>query len=76
MEVVATVGAVTAFFAATIAIVQCPRPRRQIERWRDLDEGIRQTLLDILLPIWPDQQRPDRAWWRAWMAGCLAVIRM
>jgi transposase len=51
----------------TIAIVQAPRPRRQIERWRDLDDGIRQTLLDLLLPIWPDQQRPDRAWWRAWI---------
>jgi transposase len=51
----------------TIAIVQAPRPRRQIERWRDLDDGIRQTLLDLLLPIWPDQQHPDRAWWRAWI---------
>jgi transposase/predicted RNA-binding Zn-ribbon protein involved in translation (DUF1610 family) len=51
-----------------IAIVQGPRPRRQLERWRDLDDGIRQTLLDLLLAIWPDQQHPDdRAWWRAWI---------
>lgn len=52
----------------TIAIVQGPRPRRQLERWRDLDDGIRQTLLDLLLDIWPDQQHPDdRAWWRVWI---------
>ncbi len=51
-----------------IAIVQGPRPRRQLERWRDLDDGIKQTLLDLLLAVWPDQQRPDdRAWWRAWI---------
>lgn len=53
---------------AAIAIVQGPRPRRQLERWRDLDDGIRQTLLDLLLAIWPDQRHPDdRAWWRAWI---------
>ena len=51
-----------------IAIVQGPRPRRQLERWRDLDDGIKQTLLDLLLAIWPDQQHPnDRAWWHAWI---------
>lgn len=51
-----------------IAIVQGPRPRRQLERWRDLDEGIKQTLLDLLLAVWPDQQHPDdRAWWHAWI---------
>jgi transposase len=51
-----------------IAIVQGPRPRRQLERWCDLDDGIRQALLDLLLAIWPDQQHPDnRAWWRAWI---------
>ena len=52
----------------SLAILNGPRPRRQIERWRDLDDGIRQTLLDLLLPIWPDQLHPDdRAWWRAWI---------
>jgi transposase len=51
-----------------IAIVQGPRPRRQLERWRDLDDGIKQTLLDLLLAVWPDQQHPDdRVWWRAWI---------
>ncbi|KND57442.1 hypothetical protein BVER_04073 [Candidatus Burkholderia verschuerenii] len=52
----------------TIAIVQGPRPRRQLERWRHLDEAIRQELLDLLLAIWPDQAHPDdRAWWRDWI---------
>lgn len=51
----------------TIAIVQGPRPRRQLERWRDLDDGVRQTLFDLLLAIWPDQWPDDRAWWRAWI---------
>lgn len=51
-----------------IAIVQGPRPRRQLERWRGLDDGIRQTMLDMLLAIWPEQKHPeDRAWWRAWI---------
>lgn len=51
-----------------IAIVQGPRPRRQIERWRDLDDATRQTLLDLLLAIWPDQKpADDRGWWRAWI---------
>lgn len=52
----------------TIAIVQGPRPRRQLDRWRDLDDAVRQKLLDLLLAIWPDQMpSEDRAWWRAWI---------
>lgn len=51
-----------------IAIVQGPRIRRQLERWRDLDDKTRQMLLDLLLAIWPDQKpSEDRAWWRAWI---------
>lgn len=52
----------------TIAILQAPRPRRQVERWRDLDDETKKTLLDLLLAIWPDQKHPDdRAWWGAWI---------
>lgn len=52
----------------TIAIVQGPRPRRQLDRWRHLDDATRQVLHDLLLEIWPDQKRPDdRAWWRDWI---------
>jgi transposase len=51
-----------------LAILNGPRPRRQLERWRNLDDAVKQTLLDLLLAIWPDQQHPDdRAWWRAWI---------
>ncbi|RVG25672.1 hypothetical protein CN233_25185 [Sinorhizobium meliloti] len=51
-----------------IAILQGPRPRRQIERWRDLDDKTRQRLLDLLLAIWPDQKpADDRGWWHAWI---------
>ncbi|MDQ0393492.1 TniQ family protein [Labrys monachus] len=52
----------------TIAIVQGPRPRRQLDRWQHLDGATRQVLLDLLLAIWPDQKHPDdRAWWRDWI---------
>ena len=52
----------------TIAIVQGPRPRRQLDRWRHLDAATRQVLLNLLLAIWPDQKHPDdRAWWRGWI---------
>lgn len=52
----------------TIAIVQGPRLRRQVERWRELDEHVKLALLDLLLAIWPDQKpADDRGWWRAWI---------
>ncbi|CAI9121786.1 TniQ family protein [Brytella acorum] len=52
----------------TIAIMQGPRPRRQMERWRHLDETTREMLLNLLLAIWPDQKpADDRGWWRGWI---------
>lgn len=53
---------------AAIAILQGPRPRRQLERWRDLDGGVGQAVLGLLIAVWPDESHPDdRAWWRAWI---------
>jgi len=52
----------------TTAVVKGPHPRRQLERWPNLDDGIKQKLLDIMLAIWPDQKHPeDRAFWRTWI---------
>jgi len=51
-----------------LAIVRGARPRRQIERWRHLDDRTQRVLLDLLLEVWPDWKHPEnRGWWRTWI---------
>jgi transposase len=51
-----------------IAILRARRPRRQLERWQDLDDDVRRGVEALLLAVWPDETAdPDRAWWRSWI---------
>jgi transposase len=51
-----------------IAILRARRPRRQLERWQDLDDEMRCGVEALLLAAWPDETAdPDRAWWRSWI---------
>lgn len=53
---------------AALAILRAARPRRQIQRWPNLDAESRSKVEALLLAAWPDEHhRPERAWWRAWI---------
>jgi len=51
-----------------IALLRARRPRRQLERWQDLNDEVRCGGEALLLAAWPDETAdPDRAWWRSWI---------
>ncbi|MGH6834143.1 MAG: TniQ family protein [Methylocella sp.] len=53
---------------AALAILHAVRPRRQMQRWPNLDVVIYAEVEKLLLAAWPDESPgPERAWWRAWI---------
>jgi transposase len=53
---------------AALAILNAVRPRRQVQRWPDLDAAIRSEVERLLRAAWPDEhRRREHAWWRAWI---------
>ncbi|HVR92940.1 MAG TPA: TniQ family protein [Casimicrobiaceae bacterium] len=53
---------------AALAILRAVRPRRQMQRWPNLDAKIHALVEQLMLGAWPDESPgPERAWWRAWI---------
>jgi len=53
---------------AALAILRASRPRRQMQRWPNLDADVRAEIEALLLQAWPDERHgADRAAWRGWI---------
>lgn len=53
---------------AGLAILRAARPRRQLQRWPNLDAETHAQVEALLLAAWPDEcHGSERAWWRAWI---------
>ena len=53
---------------AALAMLRAVRPRRQMQRWPELDPVIRDKVEALFLTAWPDERsNGERGWWRAWI---------